>query len=62
MKKDGVGFKVGLCELLTLLFIGLKLTGFIDWSWFWVLSPIFIPLIIIGGFLITGFIMYVLKN
>lgn len=24
---------------LTLLFIGLKLTGTIDWSWFWVLSP-----------------------
>ena len=27
-------------ELLTILFIGLKLTGFISWSWFWVLSPI----------------------
>lgn len=25
--------------LLTVLFIGLKLTGFIDWSWWWVLSP-----------------------
>ena len=24
---------------LTLLFIGLKMTGTIDWSWFWVLSP-----------------------
>lgn len=24
---------------LTLLFIGLKLTDHIDWSWFWVLSP-----------------------
>ena len=28
--------------LLALLFIGLKLTGFIDWSWWWVLSPIWI--------------------
>lgn len=26
-------------SLLTLLFIGLKLTGYIDWSWVWVLSP-----------------------
>lgn len=26
-------------HLLTLLFIGLKLTGQIDWNWFWVLSP-----------------------
>ena len=23
-------------ELLTLLFVGLKLTGHIDWSWWWV--------------------------
>jgi hypothetical protein len=26
-------------NLLTLLFIGLKLTGYIDWSWWLVLSP-----------------------
>lgn len=25
--------------LLTILFIGLKLTGYIDWSWWFVLSP-----------------------
>jgi len=25
---------------LLLLFIGLKLTGHIDWSWWWVFSPI----------------------
>ena len=25
--------------LLTILFIGLKLTGHIAWSWLWVLSP-----------------------
>jgi predicted tellurium resistance membrane protein TerC len=31
---------VGLTGLLLLLFIGLKLTGHIDWSWWWVLSPI----------------------
>ena len=34
-------------SLLTLLFIGLKLTGYITWNWFWVLSPILIPLIIL---------------
>lgn len=28
--------------LLTILFIGLKLTGHITWSWWWVLSPIWI--------------------
>jgi len=26
--------------LLTILFIGLKLTGYIAWSWFWVISPL----------------------
>lgn len=37
---SGVGFG----GLLTLLFIGLKLTGVIQWSWFWVLSPMLIGL------------------
>lgn len=27
-------------HLLALLFIGLKLTDHIDWSWWWVLSPL----------------------
>lgn len=29
--------------LLTVLFIGLKLTGHIDWSWWWVLAPLWAP-------------------
>ena len=33
---------VGFLGLLTLLFIGLKLTGHIAWSWIWVLSPIWL--------------------
>ncbi len=45
--------------MLTILFIGLKLTHFIDWSWWWVLSPLwgmfalFFGIIICGGVL-TG--------
>jgi hypothetical protein len=35
---------IGFCGLLAVLFIGLKLTGFIAWSWWWVLSPLWIPL------------------
>lgn len=31
-------------SLLLLLFIALKLTDYIDWSWGWVLSPFWIPL------------------
>ncbi len=33
-----------LATLLTVLFVGLKLTHYIDWSWWWVLSPIWISL------------------
>jgi ABC-type polysaccharide/polyol phosphate export permease len=35
---------IGFFGLLTILFIALKLTGFIDWSWWWVLAPFWIPL------------------
>ena len=31
---------------LTLLFIGLKMTGHIDWSWWWVFSPFWLPVAI----------------
>ena len=30
-------------ELLTVVFIVLKLTNVINWSWLWVLAPIWIP-------------------
>lgn len=33
---------VGFAGLLTILFIGLKLGGVITWSWWWVLSPLWI--------------------
>ncbi|HVJ31631.1 MAG TPA: hypothetical protein VND94_00830 [Terriglobia bacterium] len=42
-KSGGIGF----CGLLTVLFIGLKLTNYIDWSWWWVLAPIWIPLAVV---------------
>ncbi len=37
--------KVGFFGLLTLLFIGLKLTNYINWSWVWVLCPVWIPVV-----------------
>ena len=36
---------IGFFGLLTIVFIVLKLTGYIDWSWFWVISPILVPII-----------------
>jgi uncharacterized protein involved in exopolysaccharide biosynthesis len=37
---------MGLFEITTLVFVILKLTGVIGWSWWWVLSPL------VGGFLV----------
>lgn len=34
---------IGFVGLLTIVFITLKLTDVIEWSWIWVLSPIWIP-------------------
>ena len=39
------GGGIGFIGLLTIVFITLKLTGVIDWSWGWVLSPIWISFI-----------------
>lgn len=45
---------VGFTALLTLLFIGLKLTGYITWSWVWVLSPMWIVFLIIFTILMVA--------
>ena len=34
--------KIGIVEILTIVFIILKLTQVINWSWWWVFSPVFI--------------------
>lgn len=31
--------KMGICSVLGLIFVTLKLTGVIAWSWLWVLLP-----------------------
>lgn len=31
---------IGFMGMLAVLFIGLKLSSIIDWSWWWVLSPL----------------------
>lgn len=46
---------IGFAGLLTVLFIGLKLTGYIDWSWWWVLSPLWISFLVVAVFLAVVF-------
>jgi hypothetical protein len=38
---------IGFCGLLGVLFIALKLTHAINWSWLWVLAPLW------GGFVLA---------
>jgi hypothetical protein len=38
---------IGFTGLLAIVFIVLKLTDVIAWSWWWVLSPLWIPVIIV---------------
>jgi len=40
------GGGIGFAGLLTIVFIVLKLTKVINWSWIWVLSPLWISFII----------------
>ena len=48
--------QIGFVGLLTILFIGLKLTGYIAWSWWLVFSPILVAaafVLLIGILLIA---------
>ena len=36
---------IGFFGLLAIVFITLKLTGYIAWSWWWVLAPLWAPVI-----------------
>lgn len=57
IKKQGLSFS----SLLTIIFIVLKLIGVIEWSWVWVLSPLWISVglslvIYLIGMLVVGII------
>ena len=42
MTQNNSSSDIGFINMLTILFIALKLTGYITWSWLWVLSPLWI--------------------
>lgn len=46
MKNNSSSSGIGFTGLLTIVFIVLKLTGNIDWSWWWVLAPLWITLLL----------------
>lgn len=53
---------IGFVGLLTITFITLKLLGKITWSWVWVLSPIWISIIISVAVIIIALIAAVISS
>ena len=54
MTEASGGGGIGLTGILFIVFLVLKLTGNISWSWWWVTSPLWIPLILV--FLLLCFV------
>lgn len=53
VKTGGIGF----FGLLAIVFITLKLTGYIAWSWWWVLSPLWMPISVVISIALLVFII-----
>lgn len=51
---EGTGAAIA---LLTMVFAGLKLSHRIDWSWWWVFSPLWLVLIIPGAIILLEIVI-----
>lgn len=60
--KNDVNINFGFPGLLTILFIALKLTHVIAWSWWWVLSPIWITILLVLLVLFIAFLVVIFKK
>ncbi len=45
---------VGFFGLLFIVFLVLKLMGYIVWSWWWVTAPLWGPMVLLVAFLLTA--------
>jgi hypothetical protein len=56
--------KIGstITEVLLIVFIVLKLTGLINWSWLWVLAPFWIPLALVALFGLVILLIAIFKK
>lgn len=61
-KKYSASSGIGLFEVLGVVFIVLKLCGVIDWSWWWVTAPIWIPIVLVFVIIAILFVVRVLRN
>lgn len=59
--KNSSSSGIGLTGVLFVVFLVLKLTGNINWSWWWVTSPLWIPIALLGSiFIVAVFIIILL--
>lgn len=56
-----LGGSTGLMSLLFVLFLALKLTHVIAWSWWWIFAPMWGPLAIFIAIMIIVFIVAVIE-
>ena len=59
MRKEKTSKGFGLGTILFLIFLVLKLTGVgmvATWSWWWVLSPLWIPIVVVLGILLCALV------
>jgi hypothetical protein len=61
-KEIKVKWGYGLGTTLFLIFMILKLTGYIAWSWWWVTAPLWIPIGTIAIILLIVFIGFLLTS
>lgn len=53
---------LGLFSVCLVVFVILKLTNLINWSWWWVLSPAWIPLCFWVSFVIVLYVYFKIKR
>ena len=46
-KSSATGGGIGICTVLFIVFLILKLTGVITWSWVWICAPLWIPVALV---------------
>ena len=53
-----------LAYMLFTMFVGMKLTGHIEWSWLWVFAPLWVYLLgtIVGAFILAMFKVALLRT
>lgn len=49
-------------EMLFILFLGLKLADKIDWSWWWVFAPIWVPIALVGVLLVVAILEWLIEK